>query len=630
MENDYAQMGLKVGIEIHQQLNTKHKLFCQCPTTTVEEGKFKFTRKLRPAQSELGQIDQAALFETQKGKTIVYEASEHSVCLVEMDEEPPHPVNPEAVDTALEVALMLNATPVNEIHVMRKIVVDGSNTGGFQRTCILALGGAVDAEGKTIPIQTICLEEDAARKLTEDAENAYYGLDRLGIPLIEIATGPAISSPAEAELTARTLGRILRGTRKVKRGIGTIRQDLNISTAKGALIEVKGVQKLEHIAKVVDSEVQRQGQLIEILEELKKRGATERDVQNAPVDVTSVFTATTSKLLRKALDQGGVVMAVKLGKFSGLLKRELTLNIRLGTEMADRARFWGGVGGIFHTDEMPAYGITATEVDALRKTLNLAAEDAAAFVADRQEKAEAALNAVRDRALEALRGVPAETRAATAEGTTRYMRPRPGAARMYPETDMPPVGVTSTHIAALREKLPPLPEEQVRRLMDQYAINRKLAEQLLDSDYLPLYEKTAAQTRVASTFIASALTETLRSLEREGVTVEELSDEVVLMIFRLIDEGKMGKEMFPEVVAWVAKHKSTPEEALAKLGIKMLTAAELETLVNKVVADEAIVEEDPQRAFDQIMKKIMSQVRGKVDTKLLLDLIRRKLSERKN
>ncbi|MGZ4418498.1 MAG: Glu-tRNA(Gln) amidotransferase subunit GatE, partial [Gaiellaceae bacterium] len=361
METDYVKIGLLVGIEIHQQLATSEKLFCACPPELFKEKpEITFLRRLRPTQSELGQVDPAAYFEFQKGIKIRYEANRATSCLVEMDEEPPHPLNIEAVEVVLAAALMMNAKPMDEVYVMRKTVIDGSNTTGFQRTCAVALDGWITVNGKNIPIQHASLEEDAARK-TGDEEGGkiiHYRIDRLGIPLIEVATGPVIYSPLEAQEVALAIGRILRDTGRVIRGLGTIRQDLNVSLPNGALVEIKGVQELDLISRVVECEVQRQLNLIEISKELKGRKGVVEALNQKIVDVTDVFRKTASKVIAKALEKNQTVKAVKLPSFAGLLKRELMPNFRLGTELADRARFWGRVGGIFHTDELPAYGIT--------------------------------------------------------------------------------------------------------------------------------------------------------------------------------------------------------------------------------------------------------------------------------
>ena len=364
MKIDYREIGLQVGLEIHRQPDTKHKLFCDCPTELMDGGReIRFVRWLREAQSELGEVDPAAIFEARKRRKIVYHADTLNTCLVEMDEEPPHDLNREAIEVGLIAALLMNARPVDEIHVMRKIVIDGSNTTGFQRTCVIALDGEIVVDGKKIPIQTITIEEDAARIIERKPHEIHYDLRRLGIPLIEVSTAPVINSPREAYRVAYAIGRLLRATGKVKRGIGTVRQDLNISIKGGALIEIKGVQELDLLPKVVELEVIRQLHLLKIRDELKKRGVTEQMISEEPIkDVTEIFKETRSKILRRKIKSGGRVLALRLRRFGGLLGLEAAPGIRLGAEFAGRARAWSEVEGIFHTDELPGYGISEDEV----------------------------------------------------------------------------------------------------------------------------------------------------------------------------------------------------------------------------------------------------------------------------
>jgi len=629
-QTDYEEIGLKVGLEVHQQLDTSAKLFCQCkPELFKEEPEITFLRRLRPTQSELGQIDPAAYFEFQKGVKILYEADRQTACLVEMDEEPPHPLNMEAVETALSVALMMNATPVDEIHVMRKTVIDGSNTTGFQRTCVIALNGTIKVGEKTVPIQHVSLEEDAARKTGEEGTTIRYRIDRLGIPLIEVATAPVINTPKEAGEVALAIGKILRATGKVKRGLGTIRQDLNISIKGGALTEIKGVQELELIPLVVEYEVQRQLNLIKISQELAEAGAKLENLKEEFFDVTEVFQQTSCKVLRKAIEKGHRILAVKLPNFAGLLKRELMPSIRLGTEMADRARFWGRVGGIFHTDELPAYGITAQEVEALKQAVNAMPNDAVVFVADTTENAKDALKAVLERALEALKGVPEETRAANPDGTTRYMRPRPGAARMYPETDIPPIQLTEEHIKKIRHCLPELPEQRLQRLMREYSLNQKLAQQLMDSEYVELFETIVKESRAPPTTAAAFLTETLKALKRDGTPVEKLSENQIREIFRALGEGEITKEALPEVAAWLSKNEGkTLKEAVESLGLKVMSREDLERLIDHVIGqNKDLIKKSGAKAFGPLMGMVMKEVRGKANAEVVGELIRRKLAE---
>jgi glutamyl-tRNA(Gln) amidotransferase subunit E len=625
---DYQKIGLKVGLEIHQQLNTPTKMFCHCkPGLFKEEPEITFLRRLRPTQSELGQVDPAAYFEFQKGTRVLYEASLATSCLVEMDEEPPHALSPEAVEIALTVALMMKAKPVDEIHVMRKTVIDGSNTTGFQRTCAVALGGEIRVGEKTVPIEHVSLEEDAARKMGQEGRSvARYRIDRLGIPLIEVATAPVIRSPKEAEEVALAIGRICRATGGAMRGLGTIRQDLNVSIPDGALVEIKGVQELELISLVVEHEVQRQLKLMEARDELKKR-VKEEKLEDEFLEVTSVFTQTECKVLRKALDNKQKIAAVKLPKFKGFLKRELAPNLRLGTEMADRARFWGRVGGIFHTDEMPAYGITTDEVEALRKAVKAEEDDAVVFVADEPENVTDALKAVVERAREALRGVPEETRAPTPDGATRYMRPRPGSARMYPETDIPPVRVSEDLIRSAGSRSAELPEQRLRRLIEDYKLNEKMARQIMDSEYEELFEVTVKESGVSPTTIAAFLTETLKALKRDGVHVGEIPEDQLKQIFRSIGSGELTKEALPELVSWLCTHENASlTEAISSLGLVMLSEEELKEIIDRIVeANEELVRKRGSSALGPIMGMVMKEARGKAKAESVDQLLRRRL-----
>ena len=630
METDYAQIGLKVGLEIHQQLNTQTKLFCSCkPELFKEEPEITFLRRLRPTQSELGQVDPAAFFEFQKGIKIRYEANKATSCLVEMDEEPPHPLNVEAVETVVTAALIMNAKPVDEVHVMRKTVIDGSNTTGFQRTCVIAMDGWIKVGEKVVPIQHASLEEDAARKTGDEEKGKVirYRIDRLGIPLVEVATAPVIHSPAEAQEVAFAIGKILRDTGKVMRGLGTIRQDLNVSIPNGALVEIKGVQELELISRVVEYEVQRQLNLINISEELRKKGAKAENITEDFEDVTDVFQQTKCKVLLKALKNNQRIKAVKLLKFKGLLKLELMPNFRLGTEMADRARFWGRVGGIFHTDELPAYDVTTEEVEALRKAVGAGEEDAVVFVADVPENVTDALRAVVERAQEAISGVPAETRAANADGTTRYMRPRPGAARMYPETDIPPSLISSAFVDEIRLNLPEPAEKRRKRLMKEYRLNEKLAKQMVDSEYGELFEVIVKKSEVTATTVAVFLTETLKSLRRDGVAVEKVTDDQMLEIFRGVGSGEIAKEAVADVFVWVSKNEGKNlQDAVGALGLKMLSKAELAKLVDRVISENRqLVDQAGKNAFGTFMGVVMKEVRGKADPELVSKLLRERL-----
>jgi glutamyl-tRNA(Gln) amidotransferase subunit E len=306
---DYEELGLVAGLEIHQQLDTETKLFCQCPTRLrePEASERSFTRYLHPTRSELGEIDAAALEESMVDREFEYLAYD-TTCLVEEDDEPPHRLDREAMEVALEIAQLMDMTPVDQTHVMRKIVVDGSNTTGFQRTMLVADDGAIETSEGAVGIEDMMLEEESAQRIEETEDGVRFSLDRLGVPLVEIGTKPDIRSPAQAREAAERIGMLLRSTGKVKRGLGTIRQDVNVSVAEGARVEIKGVQSLDDIDDIVRNEVGRQVELLDIAGELAERGA---DIGDA-VDVSEVFAETDSGVIAGALADGGKAMAVRL------------------------------------------------------------------------------------------------------------------------------------------------------------------------------------------------------------------------------------------------------------------------------------------------------------------------------
>lgn len=631
---DYGKLGLRAGLEIHIQLDTREKLFCKCPARLVEEGEEEvFVRELRPAKSELGEVDVAAMLEWKKERKYEYHAPSEASCLVEADEEPPHELNREALVVALAVAKALNSTIVDEVHVMRKIVIDGSNTTGFQRTAIIALGGYIDDEEGRVGIQTICLEEDAARKLFEEKDRVGFKLDRMGIPLIEIATAPDLKSPEQAQRIAFKIGQLVRLTGKTKRGLGTIRQDLNVSIKGGEKIEIKGVQHLYLISRVIEYEVMRQVRLLEIRDELIRRGLKPEDVVLEIHDVSNVFKDTRSRVIKRVLgrkDHG--VYALILPGFKGLLGKEIQPGRRFGTELADYARVWGGVGGLFHTDELPGYGISSREVEKLYGVLKADPEkDAIILIADRRDKAYKAFEAVVERVKYAFKGVPPETRAANPDGTTKYMRPRPGAARMYPETDIPPVEITSDLLREA-EKLVPEPfDAKLRRYVEEYGLSMELAKALLNNIRLDLFEKLVNKykDKIQPTIIATTIENIIKSLKSDGVPVENITDEHIEEVFDLLSRGVIAKEAIPEILALLARNPGmTASEAVKKLGFTLVSREELERIVDRIIRENMdIIRERKERSFGIIMGKVMSIVRGRIDGKIVASIVQNKIRE---
>jgi len=619
---DYASLGLVCGIEIHQQLDTAAKLFCGCPTRIreVEESDHQFFRYLRPARSELGEIDRAALEEVLVTRKFIYKSYD-STCLVEADEEPPGELNPEALEIGLIVSRLLSMKIADEVHTMRKIVIDGSNTSGFQRTAYLASHGSIDTSCGRVGMETICLEEEAARIVEDRGDEVVYSLDRLGIPLVEICTSPDIVSPAHAREVAGRLGMILRSTGRVKRGLGTIRQDVNVSIRGGARVEIKGVQDLNLIETIVAVEAERQNLLLEIRDELLRRGAM---VSDRVADVTGIFGPTESKVIRSALRKGGAVLAVKLAGFADLIGAEIQPGRRLGSELSDRAKR-AGVGGIFHSDELPAYGITTKEVEAVRSELGAGEGDGFAMVAAPLDRAEAAMKAVLERAAEALVGVPEETRRALPEGTSEYMRPLPGSARMYPETDVPPAVVSPEDVASLL--LPELFDERAARYEGEYGLNREFATLMAQSPYNRLFEEAVRDLSLPPALVVRTLEMIPRELEGVGVPVSRLPESRLKEALALVAGRRVAKEGIPKLLEAMAMNPGlSASEAASATGLSGVGEGDVEAVVAAIVAGrEEFVRERGEAALGPLMGLVMKELRGKADGALISAALRREI-----
>lgn len=624
MKIDYHEVGLKAGLEIHQQLDTRTKLFCKCPTTLRDkkESTLSFKRYQRASKSEMGEVDKAALEEEKYSRTFIYKGYD-STCLVENDEQPPGELNQEAIDVSLEVALLLNMNPVDAIHTMRKIVIDGSNTCGFQRTALVAMGGGMETEEGFVGVDLLCLEEDAASKIETEGDAVVYSLDRLGIPLVEIGTAPDIRTVEQARKVAEQLGMILRSTGKVKRGLGTIRQDINISIEGGARVELKGVQNLRLIGKIVENEVIRQTKLIELREELKRRGA---EVESPIEDLSPVFERTASNVIKEA---GGNVFGVCLRGFSGILGTELQPERRFGSELADFANKYGV--GLMHTDELPAYGITAEEVEHLKRIFDATEADCVVVVAAERQRAEKALKAVLSRAEEAMRGVPKETRRALPNGSSAYMRPLPGASRMYPETDVPPVEIDEQRLKQIKSKLPETFEHRKERYREKFGLNDELADKISRNSNFGLFERIMeSYENIPATLVVRTLTDTLAELMQggKGIEVEKLEDRHFMELFKLLSANMFGKEAVPDILKFLANQpEKSVERAIEEIGLGV-DKGKVEVLIADIVNQKKkFIREKRERAVGPLMGIVMKELRGKVDGKVINKILEEKVKE---
>ncbi|MEK0370609.1 MAG: Glu-tRNA(Gln) amidotransferase subunit GatE [Nitrosopumilus sp.] len=625
-------VGLKVGLEIHQQLATNKKLFCSCRSIESDEYYMKFQRKLRAVKSELGEYDPAALFEKSKLKTIMYYSNPESSCLVEQDEEPPHNLDKDAKELVLVIASSLNSKIFSEVYPMRKTVIDGSNTTGFQRTMLFSQGGQIDVDGDKIGVQSICLEEDSAKLLGDKGNVREYSLDRLGIPLVEIALDPVEVDPKKIKKIALSLGRLLRSTKKVTRGIGSIRQDVNISIKDGGgVVEVKGVQQLDQLERIVEFEAKRQHGLVKIAEKLKNSDfkGISKDVDI--FDITKDWSSCKSEIIQKALKDNSIIKAIKIENFSGMFGYSPYEGIRLGKEIGQLVKFYG-IGGVFHSDELPNYGINNDDISIVKNILKIKENDAFLIIAAPSSKIDFAIDSIINRIVEAKKGVPAETRLATQTGETVFLRPRPGASRMYPETDIPPILVTSDELENAEKNIPKSWDESLLELQKKHDLNPQLSEQIFDSRYIELFEKIVERTKVNPTFVASILCSSITKLERNGLNSKLLKNEDIVKSFQLLEVGKITKESIEMIFENIMDAKSqTIEEAMKNVSIVAVNESDLEKIIEEIVEkNQEIVKNQKERAVGPLMGIAMTELRGKASgelvNKLLLKNIKKKLS----
>ena len=625
---DYEELGLMMGLEIHQQLDSQTKLFCRCPNSlTDKQPEGRLERRLRPTQSELGEIDRAAYEESQRNLQFIYETYNHHTCLVEADEEPPAPLNQEAVDISIILACLMNMKVVDEFHTMRKQVIDGSNTSGFQRTGILATDGYVETKYGNVTIETLGLEEDAARRIGEEDGKIIFRLDRLGIPLAEITTSPDMHHPLQVKAVAYQLGQILRSTR-VKRGLGTIRQDLNISIKDGSRIEVKGVQDLDLMPTIVENEVERQLNLIEIAEILDKRDA---EVEEEIHDVTELLENSQSKVVQSTLSEDdSAVLAIILRGFNGLIGREVQPGRRLGTEFSEHGKKMG-VKGLFHTDELPAYGITQEEVDTIKSKLNLGENDAFILVSGNIIKANNALKEVIKRAKQSLVGVPEETRRAMDNGNTEYLRPLPTASRMYVETDIPTEIIDKQRVEKIASNLPELPVVKKERIKESYGLSEDLAEQLVQENNADLFEEVQKELpNMESVKIASDIAYTIKDLRRDGLDISKLNRDVLVEIFSLVDNNVIAAAE-TEVVLKDACNGISAEESVKKNNLEKLSDDVVEEGIKEIIKEnESMILERKMGAMGPLMGKAMAKFKGKADGKTVSSIIKKEIMNMTN
>lgn len=613
-ERDYRDIGFRSGLEIHQQLLTKKKLFCRCPAGDYyEEYHAEVLRHMRPTLSELGEYDGTALMEFKTRKEIVYQLHRANVCTYEMDDTPPFELNQEALEIALEVALLLNCHIVGELHISRKQYLDGSIPAGFQRTTILGTDGWIPYKERKVNIRQLGLEEDACREVSDRGHRRTYKTDRLSIPLIETVTYPDMRAPWEVAEVADLLRELARVTGKVRTGIGRARQDVNVSVEGGTRVEIKGVHRIPYIPKLTHFEALRQSNLLELRNELQKRGIRRHNLESRTAEVTVLLKNTGFLPIRRALERGWRVMAVGLIDFHGFLTFPLQPGRDLASEISDRVRVIACLDelpNIIHS-EMEGNPLSSSEWREVKTALGLKKGDVAVLVWGDARDSETAVGEIIIRAGEAAEGVPSETRQAFPSGVNGFERILPGPDRMYPDTDMPPVPLAEERIEAARRRLPLRPWER-REFYRKLGLPEEMVKNLVTDRNASLFESAVRSLNINPVLAGVVVGQMLKSLERKGFPVSRLSDEVLFDLLRRHSQGQFAREAFPELLKIMSLDNRTAEQALEELGIFRLEEEDIrEIVVSTLYIHKNLNPHDPEKKFCHLMGVLMAGLRGR-------------------
>jgi len=615
---DYKKLGLKCGLEIHQQLDTEKKLFCRCPAQLqgTREPEFTIRREMRPVLGEMGTYDKAMLTEYEKGMGIIYEGYNDVVCTYELDDTPPFSCNTEARKIALQIAMLLNANIVEEMHVCRKNYLDGSVPCGFQRTMILGTDGYVTLEnGKKIRIDILSLEEEAARKIKTENKINYFRLDRLGIPLIEVTTKPDITTPYECRECAERIGLLLWST-NVKKVIGSIRQDINVSIEAGTRIEIKGVQKLSWIPILIKHEISRQLQLLNIKEKLEKIKLNQDSISNSPVDLTKILAKNKSNFIAKAIKSGKLIYGINFSGFKGIFGTELMEDYRFGTEVSSKVKLISGLKGIIHSDEdLSMYKFTNEEIKNIKNTLNFKEDDCFVLILGSKKELDKAIDVIINRIKFAFKGVPPETRKALENGTTEFLRELHGGARLYPDTDTTAIFNNKDEINQIRKTLPEYPWVVIKQYSKKYKTEERLIKDLIFTGKLKLFDELIKVYPENPSLIFTTLLETTTALRRDGKNLENISHNDFIQIFTLLNKKEISKEVIEELMGLKADSPELSIKQIKKnLKIESISLEDLKKIIDDIIKNNLdLIIEKEIRAKGPLMGEVMKKVRGKID-----------------
>ncbi|MDP8202431.1 MAG: Glu-tRNA(Gln) amidotransferase subunit GatE [Candidatus Tenebribacter burtonii] len=629
----YKELGFISGLEVHQQLKTKEKLFCRCPAglySNFEDYDAELIRHMRPTLSEMGTYDGTALMEFRTRKNIIYRIKNETTCTYDVDDTPPFPINREAVDYAVQIALQLKLNIVGELHITRKQYLDGSIPTGFQRTAIIGIEGIIPLKKKKIRIIQLSIEEDSCREISDIGHERIYQTDRLGIPLIETVTYPDMKTPDEVLEAAQYIRFLNRSSGKVRIGIGAGREDVNVSITGGTRIEIKGVSHNKWIPELTHNEAFRQKALLVIKDNLNKfipdAEKWKPVFKNVDFDVSDIEYAP----IKEAMNKGWRLIACNLPDFNGILSHFLQPGKTFADELEGRLKVIACLEkpNFIHSEDMnPVFNETLLNQRA--KLLNCKANDAQIVFWALQEDVQTACETIEERCRMAFEGVPNETRKALKDGTTIFERVLPGADRMYPDTDSAPIPIEDEYIEKQRKELPVDLVERYKQLK-KWQVPDDCYHYILRNNLVPEIERINNDLKIDPKYIATTFAHTLKHIEGQLIPDVLFPYTKIYDMFKFILDKKLSFDIVKSILPVIYLYSQMEfESVLNSLEFEGYTK---EAILNNVSSLQSMFSKikkskNPKAAEKWIMGNLRPIALGNIPLRELNTFVQKSISE---
>jgi len=574
---DYDRIGFMSGLEVHQQLKTKEKLFCHCPAGIFQKADdfdAELVRHMRPTLSELGEYDGTALMEFRTRKHIVYRIKNETACTYDVDDTPPFPLNREALSHAIDISLLSKLKIVGEVHITRKQYLDGSIPTGFQRTAIIGIDGEIQLKHKKIRLIQLSLEEDSCREVSDIGHVRIYRTDRLGMPLIETVTYPEFKNPDEVKEGADYIRFLNRSTGKVRNGIGSTRADVNVSCKGGTRVEIKGVAHTGWMPELTHIECFRQWALLAVKDMLLKTVKNPADWKISSREVK----AKDFKLENLGVPKNSMakVYIVNLPQFRGVLSHFTQPGSMFADDLSDRLKVIACIEkpNMVHS-EMFEDAVGEKAWIKVRSLLGSKEDDAQIIFWGPDDDIKTGLETIEERCKMAFLGVPNETRKSFDDGTTIFERVLPGADRMYPDTDSAPIPLEDSDIDIARQRLPILVSDRLQQL-NEWQVPEGTFTYIFKNNLIPLIERIQSELKIPARFTSSLLAHTLKHIQGQYPELPDFTYEKVYDLLKYLTGRKMDLAIARKMLLHQYQHpKMDFDSILVTLNFRELSSEDI-------------------------------------------------------